>query len=120
MAKKPTQGEMARKFGNEVCSYQVGESALRPGEGQISQYASRLVGPLTPAQLRELAANLVVCADAIVSDGESIPPPSDPDERDAWARDLAILDSDPRSAGRANRPSWLVKRVLAEHKEQSK
>lgn len=26
-------------------------------------------------------------------------------------RDLAILDADPRSAGPANRPAWLVRRV---------
>lgn len=30
-------------------------------------------------------------------------------ERD---RDMAILDADPRTAGTANRPAWLVARVL--------
>lgn len=53
---------------------------------------------------------------------EQIPAPSDPSERVAWQRDLEILDRDPRTAGSANRPAWLVRRVLADHKskEQSK
>lgn len=65
--RKPTQGELLRSFG-EVCSFVVGESAQHPGEGQISQYSSQLVGPLTPTQLRALAANLNACADALDAD----------------------------------------------------
>lgn len=65
MAKRIAAGENTRTFGNEVCSYRVGESAAHPGEGQICQYSSKLVGPLTPAQLRELAANLLAAADAL-------------------------------------------------------
>lgn len=30
-------------------------------------------------------------------------------------RDLEILERDPRTAGSANRPAWLVRRVLSEH-----
>jgi len=32
----------------------------------------------------------------------------------AWERDMAILEADPRTTG-GYRPSWLVKRVLADH-----
>lgn len=73
MAKKRiTQGANLRTFGkdNGVCSYVVGESELHPGQGHITQYSSELVGPLTAAQLRELAANLLACADAL-DGGES-------------------------------------------------
>lgn len=65
MPRKPAQADCLRTFGAETCSYRVGESALCPGEIQIVQYASRLVGPLTPAAARELAANLVTAANAI-------------------------------------------------------
>lgn len=44
-----------------------------------------------------------------------IPPPTDPTERAAWERDLEILESDPRTAGKANRPPELVRLVLADH-----
>ena len=60
-----TQADYRRRFGKEVCSYFVVESSRHPGEIQINQYASRLIGPLTPAQARELAANLVAGADAV-------------------------------------------------------
>jgi hypothetical protein len=66
--KKPTQADYRRKFGDEVCSYFVVESAAHPGEIQINQYASRLIGPLTPAKARELAANLIAGADAVEDD----------------------------------------------------
>lgn len=50
---------------------------------------------------------------------QSIPMPSTnvltPAEIAEYKRDMAILDADPRTAGSANRPAWLVKRVLAEH-----
>lgn len=57
-----TQADHRRKFGDEVCSFFVAESALHPGEIQINQCASRLIGPLTPAQARELAGNLLRAA----------------------------------------------------------
>lgn len=47
-------------------------------------------------------------------DAEPIPAPPDATEAADWRRDLAILDADPRTAGRANRPAWLVERVLAD------
>lgn len=51
---------------------------------------------------------------------EGIPMPTSADmtasERAEYLRDMAILDSDPRTAGGANRPSWLVRRVLADAK----
>lgn len=43
---------------------------------------------------------------------EKIPPP--PTNADQWRRDLEILDADPRTAGNADRPQWLVDRVLAD------
>lgn len=51
---------------------------------------------------------------------ERIPAPSDSSERAEWQRDLEILDSDPRTAGSANRPAWLVRRVLADHKNKER
>lgn len=51
---------------------------------------------------------------------ERIPAPSDPSERAEWQRDLEILDRDPRTAGSANRPAWLVRRVLADHKNKER
>jgi len=62
---KPTQGACRGTFGREVASYYVGESALHPGQVQVCQYSSRLVGPLSPAQARELAANIIAAADAL-------------------------------------------------------
>jgi hypothetical protein len=38
---------------------------LQPGEIQVCQYGTRLVGPLSPAKARELAANLNAMADVI-------------------------------------------------------
>jgi hypothetical protein len=64
MAKRIAAGENLRTFG-EVHSFRVGESAAQPGKIQICQYASSLVGPLAPAQIRELAANLLAAADAV-------------------------------------------------------
>lgn len=60
-----TQADYRRRFGKEVCSYFVVESSLHPGELQINQYASRLIGTLTPAQARELAANLIEGANVV-------------------------------------------------------
>lgn len=65
MAKRTAAGECLRTFGEAVNSFYVGESARYPGEIQICQYASSLVGPLSPAKIRELAANLLAAADAL-------------------------------------------------------
>ncbi|HEX7604971.1 MAG TPA: hypothetical protein VF316_25310 [Polyangiaceae bacterium] len=45
---------------------------------------------------------------------EEIPMPADPTAAAERAAHLRILDADPRTAGSANRPSWLVARVLRE------
>lgn len=52
--------------------------------------------------------------------GERIPMPTGADgytlaEIEQHRRDLEILERDPRTAGSANRPAWLVRRVLADH-----
>lgn len=65
MAKRIAAGTNLRTFGDAVCSFVVGESAQHPGEIQICQYSSSLVGPLTPAQVRQLAAHLLAAADAV-------------------------------------------------------
>jgi hypothetical protein len=62
-APRYTQADYRRAFG-AVCSFAVVESSRHPGEIQINQYSSCLVGPLTPVQARELAANLIAGADA--------------------------------------------------------
>jgi len=41
-----------------------------------------------------------------------IPPPSDGRDVAKWQADMARLDADPRTANGANRPLWLVRRVL--------
>ena len=46
--------------------------------------------------------------------GERIPAPPGEEGR-RWREDMAILEADPRTSGSANRPPWLVKRVLDEH-----
>lgn len=51
---------------------------------------------------------------------ERVPAPSDPGERAEWQRDLEILERDPRTAGASNRPEWLVRRVLADHKNKER
>ncbi len=70
--KKPAQGDSLRTFGDlnaygqrEVCSYRVGESARNPGEIHIVQYSSELVGPLSVADARKLAANILAACDAL-------------------------------------------------------
>jgi hypothetical protein len=65
--KQITQADCLRRFGDETSSYFVGESAQQPGQVQICQYASRLVGPISPAQARAIAAHLIAAADAIES-----------------------------------------------------
>ena len=64
MTRRIPHGESLRTFG-EIRSYVVGESAQRPEHIHITQYGSRLLSPLTPAQARELAVNLILAADAI-------------------------------------------------------
>ncbi len=63
-ARKPNQADLARRFG-DACSYVVGESALNPGEVQISQYASLLVGPLSTSAARAIAMAMLAACDAI-------------------------------------------------------
>jgi hypothetical protein len=79
--KRYTQADYRQRFGDEVASYFVVESALRPGEIQINQYASRLVGPFTPARARQLAANLIAAANAI--EGMDTEPGVSPNERES-------------------------------------
>lgn len=43
-----------------------------------------------------------------------------PEEIAQREHDLAILDSDPRTAGKANRPAWLVEHVLTDHRTRSR
>jgi hypothetical protein len=62
--KKPSQGDSLRTFG-AVCAFTVGESAQHPGEIHITQYASELVGPLSVADARKLAANILAACNAI-------------------------------------------------------
>ena len=64
ITKRIASYETLRKFG-EVRSYVVGESAQQPGLIHITQYASRLLSPMTPAQARELAVNLILAANTL-------------------------------------------------------
>jgi hypothetical protein len=53
---------------------------------------------------------------------EAIPLPTEADglsasEVEQHAKDLAALEADPRTAGKANRPAWLVRRVLGERSD---
>ena len=62
----PTRGECLRRFGDESnTTYYVGESAQQPGLVQIVQYSELLVGPISPARARALAAQLIAAADAM-------------------------------------------------------
>jgi hypothetical protein len=63
--KHPTQGDCLRRFDDNSSSYGVGESAQQPGQVQIVQYSMRLVGPISPARARMLAAQLIAAAEAI-------------------------------------------------------
>ena len=64
--KRITQADCLRRFGDETfSSYYVGESAQHPGQVQIVQYSTRLVGPILPAHARALAAQLIAAAEAI-------------------------------------------------------
>lgn len=55
--------------------------------------------------------------------GSKIPAPTSADMTPAelleWHEKMAILAADPRTAGSANRPPWLVARVLREHRERT-
>lgn len=42
-----------------------------------------------------------------------------PAEISRWHESMAILDADPRTSGCANRPTWLVQRVLREARAAS-
>lgn len=49
-------------------------------------------------------------------DGEKLPTPTwmTAAELAPYEREMATLAADPRTAGSANRPAWLVRRVLSE------
>lgn len=49
-----------------------------------------------------------------MSGGERIPAPTymTPEQLAKREREMAALEADPRTAGSANRPAWLVDRVL--------
>jgi hypothetical protein len=65
--KHPTQADCLRLFG-DTSSYCVGEVAQQPGQIQIVLYSTRLVGPISTARARVLAAQLIAAAEAIEAD----------------------------------------------------
>lgn len=64
MAARIRQGDSLVSFGT-VASFKVGESAVEPNHIHITQYGGEVVAPLTPAEARQLAVNLMMAVDAI-------------------------------------------------------
>ena len=64
MAKRIREGDSLATFGT-VRSYTVGESAQMPKHIHVTQYGGEQLSPMTPAQARELAINLILAADTI-------------------------------------------------------
>ena len=99
-----------------------------PSAAEMAKAEADLEAAIAPlrvldADLHHHAAVVRAGVDA-VDRGEKLPPMKFAEHGDPvvaeYDREMAILAADPRTAGSANRPAWLVRQVLSDAKRGSR